>query len=168
MALRGPQSGVLRALVTQQSHFARIAGSLAYLHSHFAEPLNVETLARQANMSASTFMSISSAAPCCRRCNTSSAYASLRAQHLLIVEGLGVAQVAQRVGYQSTSQFSCEYKRYFQRNPVEEGIRAAVFLADSKKGSRRSLSCSAQLKPCRVALTYSGTLARRRLPVRPR
>jgi AraC-like DNA-binding protein len=44
----------------------------------------------------------------------------LKAQQLLLAEGLGVAQVAHRVGYQSTSQFSREYKRYFERNPGDE------------------------------------------------
>ncbi len=44
----------------------------------------------------------------------------LKAQQLLLVEGMGVAQAAHRVGYQSTSQFSREYKRYFERNPGEE------------------------------------------------
>jgi len=33
-----------------------------------------------------------------------------------------VGQVAHRVGYQSTSQFSREYKRYFDRSPGEEGV----------------------------------------------
>ena len=45
----------------------------------------------------------------------------LRAQQLLLSEGLGVAQVAEKVGYQSTSQFSREYKRYFERSPGHEG-----------------------------------------------
>ncbi|MCS3467276.1 AraC-like DNA-binding protein [Pseudomonas sp. JUb42] len=132
-ALRGPQSGVLRALVTQQSHFARVAGSLAYLHSHFSEPLNVETLARQANMSASTFHEHFKRSTLLSPVQYLKRLRLLKAQHLLIVEGLGVAQVALRVGYQSTSQFSREYKRYFQRNPGEEGSRAAMFIADSKK-----------------------------------
>jgi hypothetical protein len=35
---------------------------------------------------------------------------------------LGVAQVAHRVGYQSTSQFSREYKRYFERSPGDERV----------------------------------------------
>jgi AraC-like DNA-binding protein len=39
---------------------------------------------------------------------------------LLLAEGLAVGQVALRVGYQSTSQFSREYKRYFERNPGQE------------------------------------------------
>lgn len=44
----------------------------------------------------------------------------LECQILLVAEGLGVAQVAHRVGYQSTSQFSREYKRYFERSPGDE------------------------------------------------
>ncbi|MGK0647533.1 helix-turn-helix domain-containing protein, partial [Enterococcus faecalis] len=44
----------------------------------------------------------------------------LKAQQLLLVEGMSVAQAAHKVGYQSTSQFSREYKRYFLRNPGEE------------------------------------------------
>ncbi len=54
-ALRGPQAGVLRALVEQQGHFARIGSALAYLREHYAEPLSVEALASRANMSVSTF-----------------------------------------------------------------------------------------------------------------
>lgn len=54
-ALRGPQADVLRALVEQQGQFSRIATSLNHLHAHFDEPLNIETLAGYAHMSASTF-----------------------------------------------------------------------------------------------------------------
>ena len=54
-ALRGPQADVLRALVEQQGQFSRIATSLNHLHAHYAEPLNIETLAGYAHMSASTF-----------------------------------------------------------------------------------------------------------------
>jgi AraC-like DNA-binding protein len=50
----------------------------------------------------------------------------LKAQQMLIAEGMGVAQVAHCVGYQSTSQFSREYKRYFQRNPGEEGVQLRI------------------------------------------
>ncbi|NVL45466.1 helix-turn-helix domain-containing protein, partial [Pseudomonas syringae pv. actinidiae] len=46
-----------------------------------------------------------------------------KAQQLLVADGLNVAQVALRVGYQSASQFSREYKRYFERSPGEEGCR---------------------------------------------
>ncbi|KRP41258.1 AraC-type DNA-binding protein [Pseudomonas libanensis] len=119
-ALRGPQADVLRALVEQQGQFSRIATSLNHLHAHYAEPLNIETLAGYAHMSASTFHEHF------KRCTLLSPVQYLKrlrllkAQQLLLVEGMSVAQAAHSVGYQSTSQFSREYKRYFLRNPGEE------------------------------------------------
>ncbi|MCU1736499.1 MULTISPECIES: AraC family transcriptional regulator [Pseudomonas] len=119
-ALRGPQSEVLRALVEQQGHFSRIAASLGLLHAHYTEPLNVETLASCANMSLSTFhehfkrVTLLSPVQYLKRLRL------LKAQQLLLADGLGVAQVAHRVGYQSSSQFSREYKRYFERSPGDE------------------------------------------------
>ncbi|HEX8542575.1 MAG TPA: AraC family transcriptional regulator [Pseudomonas sp.] len=125
-ALRGPQAGVLRALVAQQSHFARVAASLAYLHSHYDEPLNVDILARQANMSASTFHEYFKRSTLLSPVQYLKRLRLLKAQQMLVAEGLGVAQVAHRVGYQSTSQFSREYKRYFNRSPGEEGISLRI------------------------------------------
>ena len=119
-ALRGPQAEVLRALVEQQGHFARIGAALAYLREHYADPLGVEGLARRANMSVSTFHEHF------KRCTDMAPMQYLKrlrllkAQQMLVGEGLGVAQVAHRVGYQSTSQFSREYKRQFERSPGEE------------------------------------------------
>jgi len=121
-ALRGPQADVLRALVEQQGQFSRVATSLNHLHAHYAEPLNIETLAGYANMSASTFHEHF------KRCTLLSPVQYLKrlrllkAQQLLLVEGMGVAQAAHSVGYQSTSQFSREYKRYFERSPGDERV----------------------------------------------
>lgn len=124
-ALRGPQAGVLRALVEQQGHFARIGTALSYLREHYAEPLNVDTLAERANMSVSTFHEHF------KRCTELAPIQYLKrlrllkAQQMLIAEGLGVAQVAHRVGYQSTSQFSREYKRQFDCSPGQAQARLA-------------------------------------------
>lgn len=119
-ALRGPQADVLRALVEQQGQFARIAAALSHLHAHFTEPLNVETLASCANMSASTFHEHFKRSTLLSPVQYLKRLRLLKAQRLLLSEGLGVAQVAHQVGYQSSSQFSREYKRYFERNPGEE------------------------------------------------
>lgn len=119
-ALRGPQADALRALVEQQGHFARVAASLNHLHEHYTEPLSVETLARCANMSPSTFHEHFKRSTLLSPVQYLKRLRLLKAQQLLLGEGLGVAQVAHRVGYQSTSQFSREYKRYFERNPGEE------------------------------------------------
>jgi len=119
-ALRGPQADVLRALVEQQGQFARIAAALSHLHTHFTEPLNVETLASCANMSASTFHEHFKRSTLLSPVQYLKRLRLLKAQRLLLTEGMGVAQVAHQVGYQSSSQFSREYKRYFERNPGEE------------------------------------------------
>jgi AraC-like DNA-binding protein len=119
-ALRGPQADVLRALVEQQGQFARVAASISHLHAHYNEPLNVETLASCANMSASTFHEHFKRSTLLSPVQYLKRLRLLKAQTLLVAEGLGVAQVAHRVGYQSTSQFSREYKRYFERNPGDE------------------------------------------------
>ena len=119
-ALRGPQADALRALVEQQGQFARVAASLNHLHEHYTEPLNVETLARCANMSTSTFHEHFKRSTLLSPVQYLKRLRLLKAQQLLLAEGMGVAQAAHNVGYQSTSQFSREYKRYFLRNPGEE------------------------------------------------
>ncbi|MDS9592933.1 AraC family transcriptional regulator [Pseudomonas sp. HTZ1] len=125
-ALRGPQAGVLRALVEQQGHFARIAAALQHLRNHYAEALSVDELAGCANMSVSTFhehfkrITLLSPVQYLKRLRL------LKAQQMLIGEGMAVGQVAHRVGYESTSQFSREYKRYFDRSPGGERAQLKI------------------------------------------
>jgi AraC-like DNA-binding protein len=125
-ALRGPQAGVLRALVEQQGHFARIGAALQHLRDHYNEALSVDELARRANMSTSTFHEHFKRSTMLSPVQYLKRLRLLKAQQMLIGEGMGVAQVAHKVGYQSTSQFSREYKRYFERNPGEEGALLRV------------------------------------------
>ncbi|WP_110972777.1 AraC family transcriptional regulator [Pseudomonas huaxiensis] len=119
-ALNGPQAGALRALVEQQGHFARIGASLAYLRDHYADPLSIDELAGRANMSASAFHEHFKRNTLLSPIQYLKRLRLLKAQQMLIGEGLGVAQVAHRVGYQSSSQFSREYKRQFSRSPGDE------------------------------------------------
>jgi AraC-like DNA-binding protein len=125
-ALRGPQAGVLRALVEQQGHFARIAASLQHLRDHYDQALSVDQLASCANMSASTFHEHFKRSTLLSPVQYLKRLRLLKAQQMLVAEGLGVAQVAHKVGYQSTSQFSREYKRYFERSPGEEGVQMRI------------------------------------------
>ncbi|WP_416423764.1 AraC family transcriptional regulator [Pseudomonas sp. App30] len=129
-ALRGPQGGVLRALVEQQGQFARIAGALTWLHSHFDQPLQVDELARRANMSASTFHEHFKRATMASPIQYLKQLRLIKARSMLVAEGMSVSQVAHRVGYQSSSQFSREYKRYFARSPAQERLPRAEALAN--------------------------------------
>jgi AraC-like DNA-binding protein len=121
-ALRGPQAGVLRALVAQQGHFARIGAALNYLRDHYDQALTVDQLAECANMSTSTFHEHFKRSTLLSPVQYLKRVRLLKAQQVLVGEGMSVAQAAHRVGYQSTSQFSREYKRYFDRSPGEERV----------------------------------------------
>lgn len=120
MALKGDQASALRALVEQQGAFARIAASLTHLRTHYAEALTIDELASRANMSQSTFHEHFKRTTLLSPMQYLKRVRLLKAQQMLMGEGLGVAQVAHRVGYQSASQFSREYKRHFARPPTDE------------------------------------------------
>ena len=47
-----------------------------------------------------------------------------KARMLILHDGVGAAVAADRVGYQSASQFSREFKRFFGRSPIEDSRRA--------------------------------------------
>ena len=46
-----------------------------------------------------------------------------KARMLIFHDGLGAALAADRVGYESASQFSREFKRFFGNRPMEESKR---------------------------------------------
>lgn len=117
-ALRGEQGPALRALVQHQGHYSRIVQVLSHLHAHYAEEVSVEALARQANMSPSTFHQhfkrVAQASPLqyLKRLRL------IKAQQLLVQEARNVNQAAEAVGYRSVSQFSRDYKRCFGISPL--------------------------------------------------
>ncbi|WP_069384357.1 AraC family transcriptional regulator [Halomonas caseinilytica] len=118
-ALRGEQGPALRALVLHQGHYSRIVQVLSRLHARYAEDVSVEALARQANMSPSTFhqhfRDIVQASPL----QYLKQLRLLKAQQLLAQKTCNVNQAASAVGYRSASQFSRDYKRYFGTSPLQ-------------------------------------------------
>jgi len=46
-----------------------------------------------------------------------------KARMLILHDGVGAAVAADRVGYESASQFSREFKRLFGRSPIEDSRR---------------------------------------------
>ncbi len=50
---------------------------------------------------------------------------------LMVQDGLSAACASGRVGYESTSQFSREFKRFFGRTPLEEARQMRNLLAQS-------------------------------------
>ena len=126
--LCGEQGGALRALATRHSHCGRIGKVLRQVHANFSCPLDVETMADEASMSVSAFhhhfKAVTSSSPL-QYLKTIRLH---QARLLMVQEGLSAGIAAQRVGYESPSQFSREFKRLFGSNPSAEAARVRATL----------------------------------------
>lgn len=118
--LRGEHGEALRALAAGDTHFVRISRVLDHLHRSFADPVDVESLARQARMSPSAFYqkfkSVTTMSPLqyLKRVRLG------KARMLMIQDGCTASAAAFAVGYESAAQFSREYKRQFGVSPAQD------------------------------------------------
>lgn len=123
-ALQGGQGPVLYALASSNSNFARVARALKVIQNDYAESFDVEGLATQANMSISAFhrafKEVTSESPLqyLKKIRLS------KARDHIVQDGMKAYIAADKVGYESASQFSREFKRHFGQSPAEM-IRAA-------------------------------------------
>ncbi|ASV99337.1 AraC family transcriptional regulator [Paraburkholderia aromaticivorans] len=121
--LTGEQGGSMRAALTAQGQFARIARVIRKIHACYREPLDVGQLALEANMSVPTlhshFKAVTRTSPMQYLKSTRLHQARL----LMVRNEVTAASACVQVGYESASQFSREFKRLFGRTPVEEAGR---------------------------------------------
>lgn len=121
--LIGPRGGALLALVSRQTHFSLISRVLKRIENKYTENLNVEQLAAEANMSVSAFhhnfKSVTSTSPL----QYLKSYRLHKARMMIVHDGMKASAAAMQVGYESASQFSREFKRYFGVTPGEDAAR---------------------------------------------
>ncbi|GAA5216812.1 AraC family transcriptional regulator N-terminal domain-containing protein [Corallincola platygyrae] len=118
-ALLGPQGAQLAAFVTQGKYHERIAHVINYIQSHYADPLDIATLAGEASMSVSSlhqhFKSVTNVSPL----QYIKQVRLHQAKELVSMPQGSISDAAYKVGYQSLSQFSREYKRMFGVPPSQ-------------------------------------------------
>ncbi len=121
--LRGEQGDALRASLAAHGQLSRIRRAMRRIHAEYAEPLEIKALADEAHMSLTVFhrrfKETTSAPPL----QYLKAVRLHKARLLIGQEGESVGEAAHRVGYESTSQFSREFKRLFGSRPSEEAAR---------------------------------------------
>jgi AraC-like DNA-binding protein len=128
--LTGPQGGRLRQMASAGAPARRIATAIRWLKDHYADPLRIEGLAKQVKMSPSAFhlhfKNVTAMSPL----QYQKRLRLQEARHLMLGDGLDAAEAAFRVGYESPSQFSREYRRLFGAPPRQD---VAAFRAEMPK-----------------------------------
>ncbi|HEX8603727.1 MAG TPA: AraC family transcriptional regulator [Pseudoduganella sp.] len=140
--LTGEQGGALRAGLAHQTQFAKIGKALRRIHADYHRPIDVATLAGEAGMSQAAFHASFKAVTMTSPIQYLKTTRLHKARLLMVQDGLTAATACGRVGYESSSQFSREFKRFFGRTPVEEAREMRSLLAQAP-GARSSPYVSA-------------------------
>jgi AraC-like DNA-binding protein len=126
--LCGGQGGALRAAAAFHSRFGQVSRAIVRIHSEYTRNLSVEELADTAAMSPSAFHQNFKAVTSTSPLQYVKTIRLHKARLLMAQDGLRAGVAAGRVGYESPSQFSREFKRLFGRGPVEETARIQKIL----------------------------------------
>jgi AraC-like DNA-binding protein len=121
--LQGPHAELLRDIATPSTALARINLVIRWIRQHFAEPLRVEALAAIAAMSPSAFHRHFKSVTALSPVQFQKRIRLLQARLLLVSGGLKASDVAFDVGYESATQFSREYARFFGAPPAKDAAR---------------------------------------------
>ncbi|WP_116473989.1 AraC family transcriptional regulator [Zobellella maritima] len=113
LILTGEHAAPLFDLARYNTQLARMERVLKHMHDHFRESLEVERLAALAGMSTSSFHRHFRQATGSPPLQYLKKLRLTRARELLQDKDVKVKQAAAEVGYESPTQFSREFKRYF-------------------------------------------------------
>lgn len=127
--LTSPAGGRLRETVLTGTRSHRTAKAITWLRENFDKPLKMAELAAFVGMGQSTlhhhFRMVTAMSPL----QYQKHLRLHEARRMLIGENVDAATAAVRVGYESVTQFSREYRRMFGAPPIKDvkGLRAPVF-----------------------------------------
>ncbi|MBU4433131.1 MAG: AraC family transcriptional regulator [Alphaproteobacteria bacterium] len=126
--LNGPDGARLLRVAMGEGQSGRVAKAVSWLREHFAQPLLIEALAERVCMSESSlhhhFKAVTNLTPM----QYQKQLRLYEARRLMLAEGLDVGAAGYSVGYQSPSQFSREYRRFYGLPPARdiEALRAPL------------------------------------------
>jgi AraC-like DNA-binding protein len=110
----------LRQIAAWNGQTRRVAAATRWLQHNFDRPFSIEALAREVHMSPSglhhQFKAVTAMSPL----QYQKRLRLQEARRLMLSEGLDAASAGFRVGYESPSQFSREYRRFFGQPPQRD------------------------------------------------
>jgi AraC-like DNA-binding protein len=118
-ALCGAQAPVLHSLAMHSDAFSQVARVLNSIQNDYAEKLDVEQLAKTAYMSVSAFHRAFKEITADSPLRYLKKIRLTKARDFMVRENMKAYIAADKVGYESSSQFSREFKRYFGQSPAD-------------------------------------------------
>jgi len=118
--LRTPQGARQRAIATAGDLSHKTARAIAWLRANYAKPLHMDELAAVARMGVSTlhhqFRGLTAMSPL----QYQKQLRLQAARQRMLMDGINATRAAFDVGYESVSQFSREYSRFFGQPPMRD------------------------------------------------
>ena len=118
--MQGEKGEILQALAYRNKRFFQISKVLQKIHESYSNDFNIEKLARELDMSSSTFHSSFKAVTDTSPLQYIKNVRLHKARTLMIQDGLNANIASIQVGYESPSQFNREYKRLFDLTPAKD------------------------------------------------
>ncbi len=129
--LLGAQGGRLGHIAGLGGQTHRVTKAIERLRKDFDQPLRVESIAQDLNMSVSGFHHTFKAVTAMSPLQFQKRLRLQEARRLMLGEQLDAASAAFRVGYEDASHFSREYKRHFGLPPRRDVERLQEAAAES-------------------------------------
>jgi AraC-like DNA-binding protein len=129
--LQGPQGWMLRDIAAPDSSLSRVRSAIQWIRRHYAQDVEVERLADLVSMSVSAFHRHFKSVTAMSPIQFQKRIRLLQARQLLISQSVSASAVAYEVGYESASQFTREYARFFGQPPARDAaqIRQSIGVA---------------------------------------
>jgi AraC-like DNA-binding protein len=121
--LQGPHGWMLRDIAAPGTALSRIGVTIQWIRENFTRPLKVEALASMAALSVSAFHRHFKAVTALSPLQYQKRIRLLHARSLLLAGEGNATSVAFGVGYESATQFSREYSRFFGLPPSRDGLQ---------------------------------------------
>lgn len=118
--LTGAQRGRMRHLANFGGQAHRMARAIEIIHRNFDQPLRIDEIAQQVHMSVSGFHAHFKAATAMTPLQFQKQLRLQEARRIMLSEGCDAAQAGFRVGYEDSSHFNRDYKRYFGKPPKRD------------------------------------------------
>ncbi len=130
-ALTGECGNAVRGALGRNGRVAKIGRVLRRIHAEFHSQLSAETLAEEACMCLTAFHENFRAVTGSTPLQYLKSVRLHTARMLMLREGISAAAASSRVGYESPSQFSREFKREFGKTPAQVAREAGLDAAAS-------------------------------------